>query len=135
MDFDEMDLDEPRNEESMSTRGLFSLRFFFAFSMLAVWLAAGGRLSAQVKFEVRGESGVSGQKIRAGLNQDMKPGVYVQNPAGSPIQGFQMAITHDSQFLDFTTATWKGTGLETPALRNSLGPEFFKFQETTVGGN
>jgi hypothetical protein len=96
----------------------------------AVLATVCGPLSAQVRFEVRAESGVAGEAIAAGLNQVVKPSVFIVNSApGTFVQGFQMAVTHDPALLDFQSATWKGTALDSASLRNSLGPYFFSARE------
>src|SRR5574341_1056599 len=99
---------------------------FVASVAILIALSTGSRLTAQVRFELRGEGSAAGEPIQAGLNQDVKVGVYIVSSAGAgapAIQGFQMAISHDPAFLDFVSATWKGTALDAATLRNSLGPE------------
>src|SRR6266498_3636854 len=107
-------------------------RFFLPPAALLVLFA--GRSPAQVRFEVRGESGVAGEAIAAGINQDVKAALYIKNAGGPVVQGFQMAVTYDPAFLDFTTGTWKGTGLDTAALSNNNGPFSYNFHEVPGGG-
>ncbi len=106
-------------------------------SLLAALLFVGfssAPLPAQVRFQVRDDKGTVNQPFAAGLNQTINPTVFITNSGGSApsIQGFQMAVTHDPAFLDLETATWRGTALETPALRNGQGPEFFALREVTT---
>jgi hypothetical protein len=99
-------------------------------------LAAAARARAEVRFEVRSESGIAGEPIVAGLNQVIKPSLYISNPAGAgapSIQGFQTAIQHDPAYLTFQSVTWKSTALDSALLRASAGPEFFQYKTITTG--
>src|SRR6185369_6919918 len=103
-----------------------------ALAVLALFFA-GARSPAQVRFEVRGESGVAGEAIETGLNQEFKAAIFIRNSGGASIQGFQMAITYDPTYLDFTAATWRGTALETQSLNSGNGPNDFGATEIAGG--
>jgi len=108
----------------------------FALPAAVMVLFTGGFARAQVRFEVRNEAGVAGAPVLTSLTQNVIASVFIVNPAGASvakIQGFQMAIASDPAFLDFQSATFEGTALKTPALRNNLGPAFFQARETTSG--
>lgn len=113
---------------------IVELRARSLLALVAVF-SLSGLLPAQVSFEIRGERGDRDSTI-VGLNQIFKPSVYLINPADVPrIQGFQMAITHDQEFLSVRKIdiTWEGTDLDTVDLLNGQGPDFFLVQEVLDG--
>ena len=109
-------------------------------AVLGIVLAINGRLHAQVRFEIRNEAGAA-TPIAASLNQIIKPVVYIVNPDGSVvprIQGFEMALTYTTEFLDYnqvspSTTAWKGLALDSTELRAGAGPEFIDIRELTTG--
>ncbi len=103
-----------------------------------LFFAVSGWLPGQVRFEIRGENGETGGAIVAGLNQTINPTVFIVNPTGDSvpkIQGFQMAISHDPEFLtaQVNSITWRGTALDTVDLLNGDGPDFFYPREIRTG--
>ena len=71
-------------------------------------------------------------RLRLGEGQEVELDVVIDNGLqdfSASIQGFQMAIGHDSSVLDFVEGTWKGTALDTSDLRNGEGPEFYAVRD------
>jgi hypothetical protein len=88
-------------------------------------------LDAATRIDARGADGVAGNPIAGNLNATVQAKIYIANNV--PLIGFQLAITHDPAYLQFISATWKGTALENPNLHASAGPAVFQSAEVTAG--
>lgn len=89
-----------------------------------------------VDFELTSKFLEEGQ-LRLGEGQEVEFDVVIDNDLqdfNASIQGFQMAIGHDSSVLDFVEGTWEGTSLDTLDLRNGEGPEFYSARKISGGG-
>ena len=90
-----------------------------------------------VDFELRPTQG-NEDSIIVGVQQEFLVEVIIQNDieveVDPGIQGFQLAIGHDPQFLDIQGIDWRGTDLQSQLLRGGEGPEFFLENPDPTGG-
>ncbi len=100
-----------------------------AASLVAVFavLAVLPPRSFAVDFELR--SAPEGEpSTLIGIGQSFSANVIVRNDSAAEdagIQGFQLALGHDSALLRFVQIGWEGTDLDVVELNGRLGPAFY----------